>query len=148
MTEYLKAVEVAEELKIKPSTLRKYSILLEQYNYTFPRDYANRRIYGTEHVEMIKNLQQTKRNRSLTLVEAAEILTEDYQTEEQPSVVISLEEWETLQHEHEIMGRCILVLSDMVDKLGEEVYRGSKEEWKAFRDDVYVKYFGVTEDSL
>ena len=53
MTEYLKAAKVVAKLNIKTSTLRKYSDLLEQYNYTFPRNYANQRLYGPEQIEMI-----------------------------------------------------------------------------------------------
>ena len=53
MTEYLKAAKVVAKLNIKTSTLRKYSDLLEQYNYTFPRNYAKQRLYGPEQIEMI-----------------------------------------------------------------------------------------------
>lgn len=146
MTEYLKAVQVAEELKIKPSTLRKYSILLEQYNYTFPRNYANQRLYGPEHVDMIKNLQLTKGNPNLKLVKAAEILTEEYRAEEQHSVMISMEEWNTLKREHREMTRDIRALADIVQFLGEEVFRGRREEWESMMEAVDAEYYGEDDD--
>ena len=146
MTEYLKSAQVADKLKIRPSTLRKYADLLEQYNYTFPRNYANQRLYGPEQIEMIENLQLTKENPNLKLVEAAKILTEEYRAEEQHSVVISLEEWETLKRELErikreqettkreleISERLIRALSDIIEKLAGEVFQGRMEEWRDF----------------
>lgn len=147
MTEYLKAVQVAKELKIKTSTLRKYAMLLEKYNYTFPRDYANHRLYGPEQVEMIKNLQLTKENPSLNLVEAAKILTEEYRVEEQHSVVISLEEWETMKREQDLRDRVIAALSDIIENLAKEVFQDRMEEWGELIDEVHAKYFKEDEDS-
>ena len=118
MTEYPKSAQVADKLKIKPSTLRKYADLLEQYNYTFPRNYANQRLYGPEQIEMIENLQLTKEweivNRKLETV---------------------IQECETLECDHEAR-RWFNALADIVEKIGEDVYRGQKEKW----DELWPKY--------
>ena len=127
MTEYLKAAEVAAKLNIKTSTLRKYSDLLEKYNSTFPRNYANQRLYLSEHIEMIKNLQLTKDNRNLLLVEAAEILTEEREMVNRKLETV-IQECETLERDHEAR-RWFNALADIVEKIGEDVYRGQKEKW-------------------
>lgn len=147
MTEYLKSAQVADKLKIRPSTLRKYADLLEQYNYTFPRNYANQRLYGPEQIEMIENLQLTKENPNLKLVEAAKILTEEYRAEEQHSVVISLEEWETMKREQDLRDRVIAALSDIIENLAKEVFQDRMEEWGELIDEVHAKYFKEDEDS-
>lgn len=134
MTEYLKAAEVAAKLNIKTSTLRRYSDLLEKYNSRFPRNYANQRLYRSEHIKMIKNLQLTKDNRNLLLVEAVEILTEEWEMVNRKLETV-IQECETLERDHEAR-RWFNALTDIVEKIGEDVYRGQKEKW----DELWPKY--------
>jgi len=76
-SDFHSSLKVAEHLKIKTSTLRKYSILLENYGYVISRDYANNRIYTLEDVKMLEDLQSLRER--FTLAEAAQLLLKDYQ---------------------------------------------------------------------
>lgn len=81
--DFYSSIEVADHLSIKTSTLRKYSILLENYNYVINRDYANNRIYSEVDIKMLKDLQSLREK--FTLAEAAELLTKELQGKQEKS---------------------------------------------------------------
>ena len=91
---------------------------------------------------------------NMKLGEESEILLEDYCVEEQHSVeqhnvVIPLEEWETLKQEHREMASAVRALADLVEFLGEEVFRGRKAAiWRAMVEDVEAEHYGEFKDYL
>lgn len=61
--------DVAEHLKIKTATLRKYCIMLEEEGYTFKRNSRNHRYFSDKDVMTLQNLLRAKNN-GITLEEA------------------------------------------------------------------------------
>lgn len=61
--------EVAQQLKIKPATLRKYSIMLENNGYTINRNSQNHRYYTDKDVMTLKRVI-TSKSSDVTLEEA------------------------------------------------------------------------------
>src|SRR5699024_3373295 len=60
--------EVAQQLKIKPATLRKYSIMLEEQGYKINRNSQNHRYYTDKDVMTIRRII-TSKNSDVTLEE-------------------------------------------------------------------------------
>ena len=67
-------------------------------------------------------------------MEAAEILTEEWEMVNRKLETV-IQECETLEREHEAR-RWFNALADIVEKIGEDVYRGQKEKW----DELWPKY--------
>lgn len=63
-------VEVRNDLGIQDSTLRKYSLILEQRGIPFERHKNNRRIYTELHVKTLKRSIELKHSADMTLEEA------------------------------------------------------------------------------
>lgn len=63
--------DVSKQLGIKQSTLRKYSIILEQHGYTFRKNEKQHRAYYDGDVMAIRKLLQLKNNSDMTLETAA-----------------------------------------------------------------------------
>src|SRR5699024_9222829 len=60
--------EVAQQLKIKPATLRKYSIMLEEQGYKIKRNSQNHRYYTDKDVMTIRRIIKSKKS-DITLEE-------------------------------------------------------------------------------
>lgn len=54
--------EIAGLLKIKPATLRKYSIMLEEQNYNIQRNSQNHRIYSDEDIITLRRVITGSKN--------------------------------------------------------------------------------------
>lgn len=64
--------EIAELLGVKDSTLRKYSILLEEHGYEFQRNNQKQRWYNDQDVIALRKLVTLKENGDMSLKECAE----------------------------------------------------------------------------
>lgn len=59
------------------------------------------------------------------------------------------EEWATLMQEQLEMARAVRALADLVEFLGEEVFRGRKAAiWRAMVEDVEAEHYGEFKDYL
>lgn len=65
--------EVRQELDIQDSTLRKYSLLLEEEGLIFERHKNNRRIYTELHVKTLKRSLELKKDADMTLETAVKL---------------------------------------------------------------------------
>lgn len=64
--------DVSAVLQIKESTLRKYSLLLENVGYTFQRNNQNQRWYSDTDIVALKKLITLKNSTDMTLKDCAE----------------------------------------------------------------------------
>lgn len=64
--------DIATQLKIKESTLRKYSLLLEEAGMKFQRNSQNQRWYSDNDVIALRKLVTLKNNGDMTLKECAD----------------------------------------------------------------------------
>lgn len=64
--------EIATVLKIKPSTLRKYSLLLEQSGYTFQKNAHGHRWFNDSDIAALRKFIAFKDSGGMTLKESAE----------------------------------------------------------------------------
>ncbi|MGG0369535.1 DUF3967 domain-containing protein [Priestia endophytica] len=62
--------EVASTLKIGSSTLRKYSLALEEQGYTFDRGMNNSRIFYQKDVAMVQRIMNAMNKKNITLEQA------------------------------------------------------------------------------
>jgi Protein of unknown function (DUF3967) len=65
--------EVASTLKIGSSTLRKYSLALEEQGYTFDRGVNNSRIFYQKDVAMIQRIMNAMTKKNITLEQAVKL---------------------------------------------------------------------------
>lgn len=86
--EILTAKDLSEMLDINPSTLRKYSGLIDKQNGEpfFQRDASNARIYSNEAVDMIKRVIEVKKTPNMSLEKAIDIVLLEYKEENQATV--------------------------------------------------------------
>lgn len=64
--------DIAKLLEVKESTLRKYSILLEDHGYKFQRNNQNQRWYNDSDITALRKLVTLKSNTDMSLKECAE----------------------------------------------------------------------------
>jgi DNA-binding transcriptional MerR regulator len=64
--------DVSDLLKVKESTLRKYSLLLEKYNYQFQKNDRQQRWYTDNDVIVLRKIVTLKDNADMTLEKAVE----------------------------------------------------------------------------
>lgn len=86
--EILTAKDLSETLDVNPSTLRKYSGLIDKQNGEpfFQRDASNARIYSNEAVDMIKRVIEVKKTPNMSLEKAIDIVLLEYKEENQATV--------------------------------------------------------------
>jgi len=97
--------DIAGLLKVKESTLRKYSLLLEECGYTFDRNDQNQRWYNDKDVIAFQKLIAFKQNGDMNLKTCAEavylwskggsvteVQTATYNAKDRHDVVITTEE--------------------------------------------------------
>ena len=86
--EILTAKDLSEMLDVNPSTLRKYSGLIDKQNGKpfFQRDASNARIYSNEAVDMIKRVIEVKKTPNMSLEKAIDIVLLEYKEENQATV--------------------------------------------------------------
>ncbi|RPJ98582.1 DUF3967 domain-containing protein [Priestia endophytica] len=65
--------EVASTLKIGSSTLRKYSLALEEQGYVFDRGMNNSRIFYQKDVAMIQRIMNAMNKKNITLEQAIKL---------------------------------------------------------------------------
>lgn len=73
--EYKNATELAKLLGVKPSTVRKYSILIQNATGNqdyFEKDISNARLYNSKQVEKFQQLLKLKNQPNMTLQKAIE----------------------------------------------------------------------------
>jgi len=72
---YENVSQVAKRLKISPSTVKKYYLLIESYNcYTFKRDERERIIFDDYDVKVLQRLVELKSMPQVTLEDACKLL--------------------------------------------------------------------------
>lgn len=71
-----KAQEVAKQCKVKDSTLRKYSLVLEKEGYRFKKTEQGRRQYTEKDIDILRELIESKEESDITLQEAARLILE------------------------------------------------------------------------
>ena len=64
--------DISSLLNVKESTLRKYSLLLEEYGYKFQRNAQEQRWYNDKDVSVLKRFMTLKQNGAMSLKECAE----------------------------------------------------------------------------
>lgn len=75
---YENVSQVAKRLKISPSTVKKYYLLIESYNcYAFKRDERERVIFGNYDLKLLQRLVELKSMPQVTLEDACKILLEE-----------------------------------------------------------------------
>ncbi|MGE7875507.1 DUF3967 domain-containing protein [Bacillus paramycoides] len=75
---YENVSQVAKRLKISPSTVKKYYLLIESYNcYAFKRDERERVIFGDYDLKLLQRLVELKSMPQVTLEEACKLLLEE-----------------------------------------------------------------------
>ncbi|WHZ33222.1 MerR family transcriptional regulator (plasmid) [Desemzia incerta] len=86
--ENLTATELSQELNINPSTLRKYSGMIDERNdgVFFKRDASNARIYDKEAVAMVKRMIEIKKAPNVSLEKAIDMALLEYNQENQATV--------------------------------------------------------------
>jgi len=67
-----KVEEVATNVGVAPSTIRKYSQLLEKYGYEFSRNNLNAFMYDEDEIKMLKEFAKLKKQKDITLDMAAQ----------------------------------------------------------------------------
>lgn len=75
---YENVSQVAKRLKVSPSTVKKYYLLIESYNcYAFKRDERERVIFDDYDVELLQRLVELKSMPRVTLEDACKLLLEE-----------------------------------------------------------------------
>ncbi|HEK9103941.1 TPA: DUF3967 domain-containing protein [Bacillus pseudomycoides] len=75
---YENVSQVAKRLKISPSTVKKYYLLIESYNcYAFKRDERERIIFDDYDVRLLQRLVELKSMPQVTLEDACKLLLEE-----------------------------------------------------------------------
>lgn len=75
---YENVSQVAKRLKISPSTVKKYYLLIESYNcYAFKRDERERVIFGDYDLKLLQRLVELKSMPQVTLEDACKLLLEE-----------------------------------------------------------------------
>ncbi|MBO1628514.1 DUF3967 domain-containing protein [Bacillus arachidis] len=75
---YENVSQVAKRLKISPSTVKKYYLLIEGYNcYAFKRDERERVIFDDYDIKLLQRLIELKSMPQVTLEEACKLLLEE-----------------------------------------------------------------------
>jgi len=75
---YENVTQIAKRLKISPSTVKKYYLLIESYNcYAFKRDERERVIFDDYDVGLLQRLVELKSMPQVTLEDACKLLLEE-----------------------------------------------------------------------
>ncbi|MBD2794580.1 hypothetical protein ID857_20590, partial [Xenorhabdus sp. CUL] len=75
---YENVSQVAKRLKISPSTVKKYYLLIESYNcYAFKRDERERIIFNDYDVRLLQRLVELKNMPQVTLEDACKLLLKE-----------------------------------------------------------------------
>jgi len=75
---YENVSQVAKRLKVSPSTVKKYYLLIEGYNcYAFKRDERERVIFDDYDVRLLQRLVELKSMPQVTLEDACKLLLEE-----------------------------------------------------------------------
>lgn len=75
---YENVSQVAKRLKVSPSTVKKYYLLIESYNcYAFKRDERERVIFDDYNVGLLQRLVELKSMPQVTLEDACKLLLEE-----------------------------------------------------------------------
>ena len=70
--------QIAKRLRVSPSTVKKYYLLIESYNcYVFKRDEQGRVIFSDYDLKLLQRLMELKNMPQVTLEEACKLLLEE-----------------------------------------------------------------------
>lgn len=141
--------EIAELLGVKDSTLRKYSILLEEHGYEFQRNKQNQRWYNDKDVIALRKLVTFKDNGDMSLKECAEavclwsrgedvtqsltVAHDDERRDEQHSSNQQANA-EEVQELKELVHKQNQLLKELVQRLNEETTARKETEKKLFEE--------------
>lgn len=81
--------EVASTLKIGSSTLRKYSLALEEQGYTFDRGVNNSRVFYQKDVAMIQRIMNAMNKKNITLEQAIKLAISSVQEDTVATAVMA-----------------------------------------------------------
>lgn len=82
--------EVADSLEIGVSTLRKWSLLLEQHGYIFPRNPQKGREYRQKDANLLMEIKELCRQQAIPLEQAARIVMSRTTKREHPRKELSI----------------------------------------------------------
>lgn len=108
--------DVATQLEIKESTLRKYSLLLEEAGMKFQRNSQNQRWYNDNDVIALRKLVTLKNNGDMTLKECADAV---FLWIKGQDVTLADMEYETPHNDTKERNADITELKEMVQKQNE-----------------------------
>lgn len=141
------AKEAADILKIKVSTLRKYSSELEKNGYTFFKSERNHRAYSSDDITILYRLIGMKNTPGMTLERSAKSLIEGLQEtgvavtaiedtppQEAHSTAIALNEMKEYIQRQEAFNKELLERLDQQQKYMEKREEELKEEIKELKE--------------
>lgn len=144
MRKYTSA-EMADRLNIKTSTLRKYSLLLEKYGYTFQRNKLGQRIYSDGDVSVLESMIEMKNN-GLKIEEAAVMMAfKPSNAEKKIPVVKDVQDIEVKEYK----GQRVLTFKD-IDEVHGRPYGTAKRNFVRNKHHLIegVDYFIITRNEI
>lgn len=143
--------DVATQLKIKESTLRKYSLLLEEAGIKFRRNSQNQRWYNDNDVIALRKLVTLKNNGDMTLKECANAVflwskgndisqpsTDTYSDTKRYSSDIS-ELKEMVNKQNELIEALTVQMSEQQEYIKESLDRRDRELLQAIKESQQLK---------
>lgn len=113
-----KVEEVATTVGVAPSTIRKYSQLLEKYGYEFARNNQNAFMYDDDEIKMLKEFAKLKKQKDITLDMAAQQILIDV-----AGMEISVSNTSTNSADMQAM---VKAMSDMQEKMNIIIEQNNK----------------------
>lgn len=117
--------DVSELLQIKESTLRKYSLLLENVGYKFQRNNQNQRWYNDKDIIALKKLVSLKNSTDMNLKDCAEavLLWHNSQNVTEPLTVphnATEQHSDDIKELKEIVGQQNTLLKELIEKMDQQ----------------------------
>ncbi|AQQ55629.1 MerR family transcriptional regulator [Planococcus lenghuensis] len=138
--------DLAALLKVKESTVRKYSLLLEEVGYEFQRNAQGQRWYRDEDVIALQKFVTLKRNGDMTLKDCAEgvlawskgsditeVRTVTYNADERYNSVITPAIQEEVQSLRELLEKQHETITGLQQELSAERERQEQKDQALFR---------------
>lgn len=124
MTVIYSPSDVSDLLKIKPTTLRKYCLLLEEYNYKFQKNERNQRWYSDNDIIILKKIIALKNNGAMTLEKAIEsVVTWSNGNEIAPTNTDTITQQKSYKNDMEELKSMIINQNEQIQKLGETIIK-------------------------
>ena len=118
--------EVARQLNISESTLRKYSLLLEDTGYTFDKNSRGQRAYYDSDIIAIRRMMDLK-NGGMTLERASQVVYESWAKDNKAVSVIENERYndqyeelkKMIQQQNELIQQLTVKLDEQEQRINE-----------------------------